>query len=96
MTLKRWVVSSLLIVILVAPALAGTRDGTDAKSAPDTSAKTTAQPASAASANLTPAAASPNIKALVGILVTKGVLSPSEADSIFSWPNNSLSAGQKG
>jgi len=105
--LKLWMCSLLLAVVSVTPALAGTKDGTDAKKSADTTANTAsanpvsvnpvsvnpvssspassspaAQPAAAANPNLTPAAGSADITALLGVLVMKGVLAPSEANSI--------------
>lgn len=69
---KSWLLCLAVIVGLLAPALAGTNDGT----APNTTAPAAT---SAASAN-----ASGNVTALLGVLVMKGVLSPSEASSIQS------------
>jgi len=82
MTLKRWINSSVLVIVLIAPALAGTKDVTNAKTTTDTSTNAAAQPASAASPNLPPTAANAKLAALLGVLVMKGVLSPSEANSI--------------
>lgn len=79
--LKPWIHSSLLLVLTVAPVLAGTKDAADSKPAAET-AEAAAQPAAAASPSFTPAAGSANVTALLGVLVMKGVLSPSEANSI--------------
>ncbi len=78
--LKHWICSSLLVVVSVAPVLAGTKDATDSKAPAETTANPVAQPAAAANANVTPASA--NVTALLGVLVMKGVLAPSEANAI--------------
>lgn len=76
--LKPWICASILAVASVAPALAGPKDAADAKAPANT-----AQPApEAASPTLTPTAATANVTALLGVLVKKGILAPSEADSI--------------
>ncbi len=79
---NRWICSALLAAVSVAPVLAGTKDATDAKAA-ETNANPAAQPAPAAAANpnLT-SAGSTNVTALLGVLVMKGILDPSEANSI--------------
>ena len=79
--LKRWICSSLLAAVWVAPVLAGTNDATDGKAPAATSANA-AQPAPAANPNLTPAAGNANVTALLGVLVMKGVLAPNEANAI--------------
>src|SRR5260370_35344536 len=83
--LKAWICrslicSSLLVVVSVAPVLAGTKDATDSKAPSETTANPAAQPAAAANANVTPASA--NVTALLGVLVMKGVLAPGEANAI--------------
>ncbi len=80
--LKQWICSSLLVVVSVAPALAGAKDATDAKAPAETTANPAAQPAAAANPNLTPVAGNANVTALLGVLVMKGVLAPSEANAI--------------
>jgi hypothetical protein len=80
--LKHWICSSLLVVVSVAPALAGTKDATDAKTPAETTANPAAQPAAAANPNMTPIAGNANVTALLGVLVLKGVLAPSEANAI--------------
>jgi hypothetical protein len=90
MNVKTWLCSSLLAAISVAPVFAGTNDAADAKSSPPVNAassSTAAEPPAAPlspqpSVNPTPALGSTNLAALVGVLATKGVLSPSEANSI--------------
>jgi hypothetical protein len=81
--LKLSICSLLLAVVSVAPALAGAKDATDPKK-PDT---TTTDPSTkaATAANSTPAptlAGTANLTALLGVLVMKGVLAPSEANAI--------------
>jgi len=75
MKFKQWICSALLAVVSVAPALAGPKDAADPK-------KPAAQPATAANPNPSPAAGNGNVTALLGVLVMKGVLAPSEANAI--------------
>ncbi len=82
--LQQWICGLLLAVVSVAPVLAGTKDGTDAKT-PET-ANSAAQPAvAAANPNINPGA-NVNVTALLGVLVMKGVLAPAEAKSIEAAP----------
>ncbi len=78
MRVKEWICSSLLVVAAVAPVLAGTKDTTDSK-AP---AETAAAAAAAAKPNGAPTAGTASVTALLGVLVMKGVLTPSEANAI--------------
>jgi hypothetical protein len=85
--LKQYICSWLIVVASVAPALAGAKDATDAKAPAETtgnptSANPAAQPAAAANPNITPVAGNANVTALLGVLVMKGVLAPSEANAI--------------
>jgi hypothetical protein len=80
--LKLWICSSLLVVVSVAPVLAGTKDAADSKAPAETTANPAAQPAAAANPNLTPVVGNANVTALLGVLVMKGVLAPSEANAI--------------
>ena len=95
--LKQYICSLLIVVASVAPALAGTKDATDAKAPAETTANPAsvnpasgnpasgnpaAQPAAAANPNITPVAGNANVTALLGVLVMKGVLAPSEANAI--------------
>jgi len=81
--LKPWICAALLAVASVVPALAGAKDAADAKPNPAAAANPAAQPpAPAANPNLTPAASNANVTALLGVLVMKGVLAPSEANAI--------------
>jgi len=81
--LQQWICSSLLLVVSVAPVLAGAKDAADTKTpAEAATGNPAAQPAPAANASPTPVAASGNVTALLGLLVMKGVLAPAEANSI--------------
>ncbi len=79
---KQWICSALLIVVSVAPALAGKKDATDSKAPAETTGVPAAQPATAASPSINSAGGNTNITALLGVLVMKGVLAPSEANAI--------------
>ena len=80
-TFNKLLSSLLLLAIAVVPALA---ESNEAKPAKETSANaTSADPAPApASPSLAPAAANGNVTALLGVLVMKGVLAPTEANAI--------------
>ena len=86
MKFKQWICSALLAVVSVAPALAGPKDAADPKKPAETtnpaSVNPAAQPATAANPNPSPAAGNGNVTALLGVLVMKGVLAPSEANAI--------------
>jgi hypothetical protein len=80
-TLRKWSATLLVLAIASVPAMAGSNDGKTAKE----------NSTEASSAEATPAAASPslattpgdaNVTALIGVLVTKGVLAPNEANAI--------------
>ena len=89
MTLKRWLCSSLVVAVSIAPVsvFAGTNDAADAKNSSSANAANDAASA-AASANPnpspspTPAVGSASVTALLGVLVMKGVLAPAEANAI--------------
>src|ERR1022692_3008397 len=83
-TCKQWICSSLLAVVTVAPVLAGTKDAADSKTPAKTAANPAAQPAPAANPNISSGNA--NVTALLGVLVMKGVLAPSEANAIRDKP----------
>ena len=68
----RWICASFLITTFVVPLFAGSKEGSESK----------ASTAVAAS----PAAGTENVTALLGILVMKGVLAPSEANAIRNAP----------
>src|ERR1035438_8260624 len=85
--LKLWICIPLLVAVSVVPVLAGTKDATDTKTPAETTANPAsgnpaAQPAAAANPNLAPVAGNANVTALLGVLVMKGVLAPSEANAI--------------
>ncbi len=83
---KQWICSALLAAVSVAPALAGAKDAADPKKPAETanpaSANPAAQPATAANPNPSPVVGNANVTALLGVLVMKGVLAPSEANAI--------------
>jgi hypothetical protein len=76
---KRWSSILLMLAITAASAIAGSNDG---KPANDNAANSSAAGATTASTpGLTPAADA-NVTALLGVLVMKGVLAPTEANAI--------------
>ncbi|MFZ0418481.1 MAG: hypothetical protein WAM04_10275 [Candidatus Sulfotelmatobacter sp.] len=86
MSFKRWLCTSLVAVVAVAPVFAGTNDATDAKSTPSANTADAAPAAVPASPtpnpNPAPVAGNANVTALLGVLVMKGVLVPTEANAI--------------
>jgi hypothetical protein len=93
MTLRRWLCSSLLAAVSVA-SIARTNEPADGKDNPaadianaSSTAEATATPAAtpagpSPSMGVTPALGNANLTALLGVLVTKGVLAPTEAAAI--------------
>ena len=80
-TLNRILVSLLVFAITALPVMAGNNEAKAANEA--TTTPTAAEPApAAASPNLAPTTSGANITALLGVLVTKGVLAPNEATAI--------------
>jgi hypothetical protein len=82
LTLKKSLSALLMLAVSVSPALA---ENNEAKSANATSSPTTGEAAAApagAAASLPSASSEANVTALLGVLVMKGVLAPSEANSI--------------
>ncbi|HUA16617.1 MAG TPA: hypothetical protein VMG31_15085 [Verrucomicrobiae bacterium] len=77
--LKQLISGSLLLFMLIVPLFVGTSSADDGTSSAGASTKAAHQ---AARADLTPAAQPVNVTALLGVLVMKGVLSPSEANAI--------------
>ena len=77
-----WMGSLLLVIGMVAPALAGTKDASDAKGTPESAVNAAAQPGSGATPNFAVIAGKANVTALLGVLVMKGVLAPAEANAI--------------
>ncbi|MGA3349402.1 MAG: hypothetical protein ABSC33_10310 [Candidatus Sulfotelmatobacter sp.] len=86
MTLKSWLCSFLLAVVCVSPVCAGTNDAANAKNnspADAASAVTPAPDPANPNPSLKPAATgNANVTALLGVLVMKGVLAPTEANAI--------------
>ena len=80
-TLKMWLSSLLVLAITAVPVMAGSND---AKAAKDnsTNATTTEAAPVAAGPSLTPNTGDASVTALLGVLVTKGVLAPTEANAI--------------
>jgi len=79
--LKPLICNTLLALAALTPAIAGTKEGADAKTLAEATASAAGQPAPAA-ASATPTPASANVTALLGVLVMKGVLAPAEANAI--------------
>jgi hypothetical protein len=83
MILKKWLCSSLLVAVSIAPVFAGTNDAADAKTVPSANAANADASASPnPNPSPTPAAGNANVTALLGVLVMKGVLAPNEANAI--------------
>ena len=79
--LRKWLCTSLLTVVATAPVMAGSDDGVPANNGTGTNA-TAAEPAPSPALNPTSAINNSNVTALLGVLVMKGVLAPSEANAI--------------
>jgi len=80
-TLKRLLSSLLVLAITASPVMAGSNDAKPATENTANEANAGATPA-AASPTLSPAAGDANVTALLGVLVMKGVLAPTEANAI--------------
>jgi hypothetical protein len=85
--LKSWLLSLLVLAITAAPVLAGNNKGNteNANAANTTSAEaspTAASPSPSVGLGLAPTAGDANVTALLGVLVMKGVLAPTEANAI--------------
>jgi hypothetical protein len=78
---KKWMWTLLTLAITAVPVMAASNDAKTAKE--DAANTTSAEPAPAAP-SLAPTAGDANVNALLGVLVRKGVLAPTEADSIRS------------
>ncbi len=78
---KKWSSSLLLLVITAVPVMAGSNDAKPANENAVNPGSAEATPAPA-SPSLAPTAADANITALLGVLIMKGVLAPSEANAI--------------
>jgi hypothetical protein len=81
LNLKKWLSSLLLLAVATVPALAGSNDANPANGSATNASAAEASPA-AASPTLSPAAGDANVTALLGVLVMKGVLAPTEANAI--------------
>lgn len=82
---KKWLCISLLTIVATAPVMAGSDDAVPANNGTGTNATNAAEPAaSPATLNPTSAISTGNVTALLGVLVMKGVLAPSEAKAIQS------------
>ena len=79
--LRKWLCTSLLTVVATAPVMAGSDDAVPANNGTGTNA-TAAEPAPSPALNPTSAINNSNVTALLGVLVMKGVLAPSEANAI--------------
>jgi len=80
---KKWLCISLLTIVATAPVMAGSDDAVPANTGTGTNATNAAEPApSPATLNPTSAISTGNVTALLGVLVMKGVLAPSEAKAI--------------
>jgi len=81
--LQKWSCNCLLLAVAAVPLMAAPNDPVDGSNA----AATNSAPAAASPLNPAgPAVGSSNIAALLGVLVNKGVLAPSEAKAIESSP----------
>jgi hypothetical protein len=80
-TLRKWISSLLVLAITAVPAMAGSNDGKTAKENSTNSTSAEATPA-APSPNLAATPGDANVAALLNVLVTKGVLAPTEANAI--------------
>jgi hypothetical protein len=91
-TLKRLLSSLLVLAITASPVMAGSNDAKPATENTANEANAGATSA-AASPTLSPAAGDANVTALLGVLVMKGVLAPSEANAIRNAaPDNQFQA----
>jgi hypothetical protein len=81
--LSKWFCISVLTIVATAPVMAGSDDAVPANNGTGTNATNAAEPAaSPATLNPTSAIGNGNVTALLGVLVMKGVLAPSEAKAI--------------
>lgn len=81
--LSKWLCISLLTIAGTVPVMAGSDDAVPANNGTGTNATNAAEPAaSPATLNPTSAINNGNVTALLGVLVMKGVLAPSEAKAI--------------
>jgi hypothetical protein len=80
---KKWLCTSLLTIAATAPVMVGSDDAVRANNGSGTNATNAAEPApNPAPLNPASAVSNGNVTALLGVLVMKGVLAPSEAKAI--------------
>jgi len=82
LTWKQWTWGTLLTVFCAASALNGLKEPEDAKVPTSAVVSVRAEPVSPTSAPAALNGGSPNVTALLGVLVMKGVLAPGEANAI--------------
>jgi hypothetical protein len=80
-TLRKWITSLLVLAITAVPVMAESDEGKTAKDNSTNASSAEATPA-AANPNLAATPGDANVTALLGVLVTKGVLAPNEASAI--------------
>jgi hypothetical protein len=80
-TLRKLFLSWLILALTVAPVMAGSNDGKPVNTNAENSAAPAATPANP-NPSPAPAVGSANVTALLGVLVMKGVLAPTEANAI--------------
>ena len=78
---SKWLCASLITLVATAPVMAGSDDAVPGNNGTGTNA-TAAEPAPSPALNPTSAISNTNVTALLGVLVMKGVLAPSEANAI--------------
>ncbi len=83
-TMKSWLSSLLVLAVTVVPVIAESNSAktSNENTANESSAEATPAPSPSPSPNLTTTTNSANVTALLGVLVMKGVLAPSEANAI--------------
>src|SRR5277367_1616028 len=83
-TMKKWMSSLLVLAVTAVPVIAesnSAKTGSE-NAANETSAEATPAPSPSPNPNLTTTTNAANVTALLGVLVMKGVLAPSEANAI--------------
>src|SRR5580698_6410247 len=83
-TMKKWMSSLLVLAATAVPAIAESNStkAPNENAANENSAEATPAPIPSPSPNLTTTTNAANVTALLGVLVMKGVLAPSEANAI--------------
>jgi hypothetical protein len=82
-TFGKWLCTSILTIVSTAPVMVGSDDAVPVNNGTGTNATNAAEPAgNPAPLNPTSATSNGNVTALLGVLVMKGVLAPSEAKAI--------------